>query len=309
MIVSSCALPIEVKLEVLHPGTIINDSTIYSVQLAISNTAADDTLFLHPHEDNYRYDSTAAMACIEGFSAGLSDSPRFLLLNPDQPIVINPQQPNTQDTLAPADGIIILNGFGCYEVSAGLTKPYYYYSLSRAYNKSEWIMFNTATDQSLPLLTYSDSTTIETESAFAEELKYYHPTEDELRNGFAWESGFSVAQQIAPFWQDTVRIMANALHSEMKKATELAQRGLWREAAALWQPLTHSRRSHLAAKACNNMAIAAETEGRTLIALRWIEQAIKLHAKAEYISYRSSIKRVLITQPQLNKQMNYKPLK
>jgi hypothetical protein len=59
----------------------------------------------------------------------------------------------------------------------------------------------------------------------------------------------------------------------MIKAEEFAIKNDWLKAAEIWKQKTKNKNSQIKAKACYNMALAAEMEGKPDLAIEWLAKS------------------------------------
>lgn len=85
--------------------------------------------------------------------------------------------------------------------------------------------------------------------------------------------GRSMAAKLIPFWQPVERIYYRSKNLQMLAAEKFALENNWREAAETWNPVTRSRNSELAGKACFNMALACEMLDKHSLAIEWLSKS------------------------------------
>jgi hypothetical protein len=88
-----------------------------------------------------------------------------------------------------------------------------------------------------------------------------------------------VAEQISPNWKIVDRSYYHSKNLTMLKAEEFAQKSKWLQAAEIWKTKTEIKKRRLAAKACFNMAMASEMEGKSELALDWVKKATEIGHK------------------------------
>lgn len=82
-----------------------------------------------------------------------------------------------------------------------------------------------------------------------------------------------IATEVSPQWITVERLYYHSKNEAMMKGEELARENKWVEAAEFWRPKTEIRKKKLAAKACFNMAVVCEIEGKTELAIEWLTKA------------------------------------
>lgn len=89
------------------------------------------------------------------------------------------------------------------------------------------------------------------------------------------------AAQIAPFWENSTRILYNSGSKQMVEAEKLALKGDWRGAAEIWQQVIKKGGKALPSRAAFNMALANEMLGNFNVSLEWLMQAKHLNPNLE----------------------------
>ena len=85
--------------------------------------------------------------------------------------------------------------------------------------------------------------------------------------------GKAFGESIAPNWISVERIYYTSGNSEMKKAAKMASENDWLGAAGIWNEQAQINDSSLNAKACFNMAVAAEIMDKIQLAIVWINKS------------------------------------
>jgi hypothetical protein len=76
--------------------------------------------------------------------------------------------------------------------------------------------------------------------------------------------------KIIPSWVDDERGYYHSLHPEMRKAEKYIQNYDGLKAGEIWNKQTKNKNQKIAAKACYNMALACEMEGKYDLAIDWL---------------------------------------
>lgn len=82
-----------------------------------------------------------------------------------------------------------------------------------------------------------------------------------------------ISTEVSPQWIIVDRVYYHSKNVTMLKGEELAAKNKWIEAAELWRTKTEIRNKKLVAKACFNMAVVCEIEGKTDLAIDWLKKA------------------------------------
>ncbi len=103
--------------------------------------------------------------------------------------------------------------------------------------------------------------------------------DDRYLNDACNKLALCLAEQISPNWKIVDRSYYHSKNLPMLKAEEFAQKGKWLQAAEIWKTKTEIKKRRLAAKACFNMAMASEMEGKSELALDWVKKATEIGHK------------------------------
>ena len=76
--------------------------------------------------------------------------------------------------------------------------------------------------------------------------------------------------QIIPSWLKVERMYYKSKNPDMLKAEKFALNNEWLDAAELWNKETKNKNHRIAAKACYNMALACEMEGKPDLSIDWL---------------------------------------
>ncbi len=106
-------------------------------------------------------------------------------------------------------------------------------------------------------------------------------------NDAAMFSGQMLAFRISPKWLTASRTIFKKAkgNDAFPQARNQARVKNWEEVAKLMEPLTNDPDHKIAARACHNMAVAAEMNGDLQLAYDWAKKAYVLHKKSIYRSY------------------------
>jgi len=95
----------------------------------------------------------------------------------------------------------------------------------------------------------------------------------QLVNNSSIYLGNSFAAKMIPNWIQTERVYYKSKNTEMLKAEKYAISQDWLKAAEIWNKQTKNKNDKIAAKACYNMALACEMEGKPDVAIAWLVQS------------------------------------
>lgn len=91
--------------------------------------------------------------------------------------------------------------------------------------------------------------------------------------------------RLIPVWQNAERTYYRSKNQEMLVAEKFAFKNDWLKAAEIWNRQSTNENPGIAGKACFNMALACEMEGRPDIALDWLNKS-KLYRINDIIGHR-----------------------
>lgn len=97
--------------------------------------------------------------------------------------------------------------------------------------------------------------------------------DDGLLNEASYKLAYCLAELISPKWTADSRSYYYSKNLTMLKAEEYAQKNEWMRAAEIWNTKTAVNNRKLSAKACFNMALACELEGKSELALDWVNKS------------------------------------
>ncbi len=108
--------------------------------------------------------------------------------------------------------------------------------------------------------------------------------------------------RIAPMWINVSRSYYKKGSDDLSDAAYFVRRGNWNDAIALWQKETGNADRKVAGRACYNMALASEKEGKLETALDWANKSFK-NGDKESPRYISILKGRIADQERLKDQM------
>lgn len=109
-------------------------------------------------------------------------------------------------------------------------------------------------------------------------LELYYRAADSLGSRYAGST--------EPSWQDHSRTYFATGNKTMRKAAKYAEKDNWLAAATLWRRLAENGKGKNTARACYNMAIAAEKQGSLAATIDWLNKAktLGLEQAEQYLS-------------------------
>ena len=116
------------------------------------------------------------------------------------------------------------------------------------------------------------------------------------------EIAYKISNKIAPYWITVKRDVYLTMNEEMQIASLLVNDNKWKQAASIWKKYVVNENVKLAAKACHNMALVCEVEGRLDVALIWLQKALNLRPYYTTQNYKKVIEYRLKEQEILDKQ-------
>ena len=119
--------------------------------------------------------------------------------------------------------------------------------------------------------TYSQADTLFCDQ---EQIKSYKRNKDNilayLVNNSSIYLGNSFGAKLIPTWIPAERMYYKSNNPEMHKAGKFAIDQDWLQAADIWNKQAKNKNRKIAAKACYNMALACEMEGKPDVAIAWL---------------------------------------
>jgi hypothetical protein len=94
--------------------------------------------------------------------------------------------------------------------------------------------------------------------------------------------GKSFGKKMVPSWVPVYRIFYHSKNPEMIKAEKYAKNQDWLDAAEIWNKQTKNKNEEIAAKACYNMALACEMNGKYDLAIDWLNHKILTKHNEQY---------------------------
>ena len=95
--------------------------------------------------------------------------------------------------------------------------------------------------------------------------------------------GKTFGTKIIPSWVPVNRIYYQSYNPDMKLAEKFAIKQDWLKAAEIWNKQTKNKNQKIAAKACYNMALACEMEGKYDLAIDWLIESRNFRIKNKFL--------------------------
>ena len=116
-------------------------------------------------------------------------------------------------------------------------------------------------------------------------------------------SGRKYGRYMVPVWNRASRTLYKGKEAELKEASKYTDQGDWESAYDIWEKLSESSDSTLAAKALYNMAVYHELDDQLDRANELIEQAYKLDDLEIITSYKEEMETRILNRGELYKQV------
>ena len=124
-----------------------------------------------------------------------------------------------------------------------------------------------------------------------------------VRNLF-YGSGFKYGTYLVPVWNQAERILFRGKGESLKKAANYTDEGDWESAYFLWNELSASPDSTMAAKAWHNLAIFYELEDQLDSASIMVDRSLGLQELELVRAYREELDVRLLNRTEIQKQVN-----
>jgi hypothetical protein len=157
-----------------------------------------------------------------------------------------------------------------------------YLQLKTIYNKNQYIPFQAKAKLLWTVALKSDSlayTYTQEDTLFYDHMQLapYQGNKDKILSNLVNNSsiylGNSFGSKMIPSWIEAGRMFYKSQNPEMLKAEKFAINQDWIKAAEIWNKLTKNKNKKIAAKACFNMALACEMEGKPDLSIAWLVQS------------------------------------
>jgi len=94
--------------------------------------------------------------------------------------------------------------------------------------------------------------------------------------------GKSFGTKLIPSWVPVDRMYYHSKNPEMIHAEKFAKNHVWLKAGEIWNKQTKNKNQKIAAKACYNMALACEMEGKYDLAIYWLTESNNILTKNNF---------------------------
>lgn len=115
-------------------------------------------------------------------------------------------------------------------------------------------------------------------------------------------AGLSLIQKLTPYWVESNRFYFTGPGQELRNAEVFVKEGNWDNATAIWRGLVDSESILISSRACFNIALACEVQGKPDLAWEWIKDLYIPMWNEDLVSYQDIIKKRLKEQKVLNRQ-------
>ena len=134
------------------------------------------------------------------------------------------------------------------------------------------------------------------------EFKEFAPGVDMIRDLF-YDSGLKYGSYLVPVWNRTSRILYRKGDDSLKEAIKHTDEGDWDHAFSIWNHLTESPDSALAAKSYNNMAIYFELEDKLDSASMMLNLSLEYDSLDQVRLYRDELDVRLLNRKDIERQV------
>jgi|GEM_PF-4345174 len=152
---------------------------------------------------------------------------------------------------------------------------------------SVWRLYDATGEQVLSELHLSNFMSI----GLYESNGEYWPNERQMREQVGSAVGWSSAQHVESQWKAVSRTYFASGARAIRKGAKQAKESNWQAAASYWRPIAEKNRRG-SARACYNMAVAAEKQGSILLAQEWAKKAEEKGCRIA-ADYRAELERVV----------------
>ena len=134
-----------------------------------------------------------------------------------------------------------------------------------------WTM--TFRDETSPIVYNQMDTLFVNKSQFTD-IRHKNQHSQQIYQDISKYLGKCFGTKIIPSWILDERFYYQSNHPEMRKAEKYAINHDWLKAGETWKKQTKNKNQKIAAKACYNMALACEMEGKYDLAIDWLNHKI-----------------------------------
>lgn len=134
-------------------------------------------------------------------------------------------------------------------------------------------------------------------------MRYTPPVLDMIRELF-YESGIKYGKYLVPMWMRASRTIYQGKGDSLRQAGKLTATGEWDAAFRIWESLSESGDSTMAAKAYHNMAVYYELEDKLDSASIFINRALELDSLEITGDYREEMDVRLLNRKEVIEQVN-----
>jgi Family of unknown function (DUF6340) len=182
-----------------------------------------------------------------------------------------------------------------YNASSEVLNQYYQVS-----NNVTWNVYLYGSPR--PFDTYTTVDTLYFPVISGGEYLSFQPGLEMLRELF-YESGFKYGSYLVPVWNQTSRILYRGREDSLKMAVKYTDMGDWESAFSIWNNLSASVDSTLAAKAYHNMAVYYELEDKLDTASMMLDLSLGLDTLDPDRVYREELDVRLLNRKDIIKQV------
>ncbi len=136
-----------------------------------------------------------------------------------------------------------------------------------------WRIYDFVNKQIIDESTFADQKTWNSTGTSPHEARNRMPMKRNAINDAGYFAGQRYGVRISPNWRWVSRYYFIKGSDDFKQAARYVKTNDWKEAAGIWKKYTNDADSKIAGRACHNMAVACEVEGKLEAAIEWAGKA------------------------------------
>lgn len=178
-----------------------------------------------------------------------------------------------------------------------------YYADLRINVTAGWRIYDAKNQRIIDQNTFTDEKGWTGRGSSSSEARRRLPSKRSAINDAGLFSGTQYGVRISPSWMNATRQYYVKGHDKLEESKRYVRSQDWKGAMDIWKPLTNNSDPKIAGRACFNMALACEMEGKLDIALTWAEKAYKQYNVKKAQSYINILNKRIMDQQRLKEQM------
>ena len=290
ILLSSCYTGRMIEFEVLVPAENTTPDSASSIAVANHTQKLQKAHYFRYSDkllkDTTKIDTLLPQAFITGVKSVLFDSPTLFLIEDSINIPITKEMPanlplsksmqkqlrNTYET----DLLIVLESIEAFDAIDFYYTDYEMLGEFQLILKSYTRMYDLRTGRIFLRKSLADTLFWSAQGYDANEILQQLPARAQAYDDAAYESGRGLAKMISPYWLNVRRGFYTSGNKEFLAAEKAMDQGNWETASEKWTLLSSEKNKNIASKACFNMALAAEYNGKLEEAKNWLEKSIQI---------------------------------